>query len=190
MGQGTPRVVTAPDFAAGLESNLYTESVVLTASLGPYLFVHKTVFGYTCGAHGGESHEFFVYDAETGRTATLYDDDAQRTLASRLGPSALRSLETRETLFSSTVTETAFWPVFEPNALTTSHQFTGSTCYACGDGQWDSYTASTQVTTPELPSELRRYARAATAAVATVRRVHPWLTVGGVSFPELGTELR
>lgn len=180
--------VSKPDYAEALEANMYDQSVALDASLGPYLFVHTSLFSYSCGAHGGQTHDFFVLDAETGRRVTsLYDAAGQAQLDRDLGTQALRTLQADQTLFGTSVTLTESYPVFGDAGLTMNHQWTGTTCYACSDGEWDSYTVSTHIATSELPPALQAYEQAASDAVRALHRIHPELSVGGVSFPSLPT---
>lgn len=182
-----PMSVSRPDYAQGLEVNMFTESVELTASLGPYLFVHQNVFSYTCGAHGGEYHDAFVFDAESGRRVALYAAAEEKQLEREFAGQALHALDAEQILPGTPLTLTASHPVYDDAGLRMDHQWTANTCYACSDGQWDSYTMSTHVTSVDMPKALRGAANAASDAARWLHRMHPELRVGGVSFPGLVT---
>lgn len=162
------------------------ESVALEGSIGPLLFVHRSGWGYSCGAHGGEMHEFLVYDASTGAPTSLYDADAAVALADRLRPEAWAALSDQMPFADGPqeLSVTVHRPVFGADgALGLEHQLTASTCYACGDGAWDSYTTSAQVRDDVLPEAIVPFADYPAEAVRWLGEQVEGLDVRGVSRP-------
>ncbi len=183
---GDRREVLAPAAAEARESAEWTESVRLLGSLGPYLFVERETYSYHCGAHGGTEHETFVWDARTGEPVELYDAGARAALERVMEPAAKQALadesDGESLLFGDEVHRTRVRPVFEPNGIVRmEHQWTGATCYACSDGEWGSYTVSTQLLTDELPPAVAPHAADIGDALRFLHGEVEGLVVGGVS---------
>lgn len=182
-GEGA-RELFAPDRVAAFESNEWHEGATLEASVGPYLFVHRSAWGFQCGAHGGSSDAFDVIDARTGEPVELAVAPTEA-----LRQRAWAELEAQEVFAedASELTPTMFRPVFDasPAGMAIEHQLTASTCYACSDGQWDSYTASARVRGGEVPAELAAVGAVPAEVLAVVRERFAPAEIGGVSRTEV-----
>ena len=179
--------VVEPDHRMALDSADYSERVWLEGSVGPVLFVRRSAYEYSCGAHGGEAHTYLPFDAALREPVALYDTESITTLARRLGPAAWQVMQ-EDTPFAEgpdDLSLTAQRPVFgEDGGLAIEHQLTGSTCYACGDGRWDSYTTSAQVRDATLPDALTVHADYPAEAVRWLADQVEGLDVRGVSRPD------
>ncbi|HJL14555.1 MAG TPA: hypothetical protein RMH99_02795 [Sandaracinaceae bacterium LLY-WYZ-13_1] len=174
----TPLVTPAAD--AALESNDWQESVTLEASAGPYLFVHRTVWSYACGAHGNTNDELRVIDARTGELAEL---DAPADEATRAR--AWQAMAGRDVFVEGPgqLAQTLFRPVWSDDGAAIEHQLTADACYACGDGLWGSYTASARVRDTKVPASLAAHVRVPAEVLSAVR-AHAGrddVEIGGVS---------
>jgi hypothetical protein len=182
--EGAVELVT-PDREGAFAANDWRETVGLEASIGPYLFVHRSVWGYHCGAHGGSTDAFVVFDARTGEPARLEAPPSQAVREAAWD--ALASAELFEP-GPQGLAQTLFRPVFdEHGALRIEHQLTADSCYACSDGRWDSYTVSARVRGGAVPAELAAFADVPPDVLALVRERWAPAAIGGVSraAPEL-----
>jgi len=175
---GNRKVVLAdPEAMEGASEIDHTADVV--ASVGPYLFVRQSTYSYACGAHGATSAEAAVYDVERGEEV-------------QLGPTATEEIELKKRASRAFVTDD---DVDEPTPndevgitearvdwtggrLGFAYQLTTSTCYACGDGAWSSYTKSVSLDAPSLPAALSGH-REVPAPVKKWLAAHPGATLGG-----------
>ncbi len=176
-GEGSRELLT-PERAAARESNEWREHVRLMASAGPYLFVQRTTWSFACGAHGSTSDGFFVFDARTGAPAAIEASPSQA-----MREDAWRVLQ-NEDLFTDGrdgLTQSLFLPVFDPEGIAIEHQLTAETCYACGDGEWDSYTVSARLRSDEVPAALAPELDVPPAVLDRVRAAAPDAMIGGVS---------
>ena len=165
----------------------YGESVRLEGSVGPVLFVHRSAWDYACGAHGGEMHSFLAFDLSQRSAAALYDTDASEALTQRLRGEAWAALQ-QDMPFAEGPEElslTVHRPVFaEDGRLLLDHQLTASTCYACSDGDWDSYTTSSHVRDEALPAALSPHADYPLEAVRWLHGQVEGLDLRGISHPD------
>lgn len=174
--------VVAPAHERGKEAAELTQRVEVEGSYGPYLFVREVQWDYSCGAHGGSTHQFLVWDAERRERATLHGEFELADIAHDL--SALFPQEPDGLLeMPSEVRVTRFGPDFTASGrVAFEYQLTGDTCYACGDDEWDSYTQSVQVNEQPLPARLAGRAEPREALAWFARR-HPDQRIRGFSLP-------
>jgi hypothetical protein len=174
--------VVAPAHERGKEAAELTQRVAVEGSYGRYLFVREVQWEYSCGAHGGSTHRFVVFDAERGEHAALHGEYELADIAHDLG--ALFPQEPDGLLeMPSEVRVTRFGPDFLPSGrVAFEYQLTGDTCYACGDDEWDSYTQSVQVNEQPLPARLAGQPEPREALAWFARR-HPDRRIRGFSLP-------
>ncbi len=176
-----PLELVAP--VADGSANQVEQSARILASLGPYVFVEDSTYTYTCGAHGNTGMSFAVWNIDQGRRVDLLSElpdceallaEGKRAIDARGGAVDFSRPEDPPTL-------TELLPRLAPTGgIEASALVTVSSCYACTEGGWSSYTVSTEVPT-QLPWRLRALG-APPAAVARFRDAHPALMVGGYSF--------
>ncbi|MEM9191192.1 MAG: hypothetical protein AAGF12_18565 [Myxococcota bacterium] len=140
-----------------------THSYELVAGVGPYLFFREETYAYHCGAHGSSTAGADVFDLERREFITLLDENERSALTPELQRRAFATLDHGDESFieaesAQDLELVAHWPLFTHNALLVEHQLVGSTCYACSDGLWGSYSASISVTTQSVPLALQDYA--------------------------------
>lgn len=158
--------------------------VELLGSVGPYLFVHETVYVFACGAHGNTSASFKLWDAEAGKEIDLmHHMPNEEALARRaeplldegdMDPEEARQHEDLPDLVQ-------IFPVYgERGGLRVDAQFARADCYACSDGLWSGYTRSVVVPSEWMPE---RFAAWSTPPVAVVKflQSRPGFTLGGWS---------
>ena len=176
-----------PNAMAAREAADWQESVSLIGSLGPYLFVSRSVYSYHCGAHGGHERELFVFDARTGNPVDVLADPEREELSSMVDRArAALAAETDgdSLMFGDELEHTMLWPTFDADAVRMRHQWTAESCYACGDDEWASYTVSTQLDEAQIPAELAPHAAGIEEALRWLRTELPDITVRGVSRPK------
>jgi hypothetical protein len=169
------------------------QSVELMATVGHYLFVRTAVYVYACGAHGGVSDDFLVWDATRRAVVWSSSDDVtapsqQDWTAEAPRDEAVAALAADEEVkmfadenghVDSSLTEIV--PFFGPDArLDVRYQLTAFACYACSDGSWSSYSRSTRFDARRTPAPLRTWVVPA-AGVHAFALAHPELTLGGWS---------
>lgn len=155
----TPLLAPPADFLGeGVESS----SVEVVGTVGPYAFVSACVSSYVCGAaHGGVVCTQAIWDLRSSAEINVYD----------LAPDRLRGEEVVTFMYDAhddehSAAETqvedvalvALRPLFEGSYQPRlEEQYTAATCYACSDGQWDSYTVSARRTVDVLPAMLEKW---------------------------------
>jgi hypothetical protein len=143
-----------PDVSVDAE---HQHGALITAGLGPYLFVTESVYVYSCGAHGNSHVGAGVVDIESGQRIDLMAgvdltaarDTARRQLAESAAADGLEGDPG-----TSTVELGASVPTWTDGRLAMRHLFWTDACYACSDGEWSSYTRATRVDDPALPPAL------------------------------------
>lgn len=141
------------------------------ASVGPYVFVVEELDLDACGAHPYVEAAAFVWDLESAQRAELLTERERAAIAeveARRAESELarRSEDVEEVRL---VAMEPRWS--EARELAVAYRFVADACYACGDGEWGSYTIATRVGAVELPERLAARARVprwVRAAVASV----------------------
>lgn len=181
--------IVGPAHDRAKETAELTQRVEVEGSYGPYLFVREVQWDYSCGAHGGSTHEFLVWDARSGERASLHGEYELEDIAHDL--SARFAAESDELLeMPSAVRVTRFGPDFTPGGrVAFEYQLTGDTCYACGDDEWDSYTQSVQVDEQPLPARLAGQPEPR-EALAWFARQHPDRRIRGFSLPAVEDRAR
>jgi hypothetical protein len=179
------RTVVDPALARGREAAELQQRVVLEGSFGPYLFIHSVEWDYSCGAHGGSTHRFLVWDASRGREASLHRESeielVTTELRARLGTAEPDGLEL-DMPAPASLSVTRFGPRFgDDGRASFFYQLTGDTCYACGDDAWDSYTRSLELPRDELPSALAAETLPR-GAIAWLARTHPEEQIRGFGW--------
>ena len=187
VGGGARLDLLASNAMAAREAADWEESVELLGSVGPYLFVRRSVYSYHCGAHGGIEHEFFAIDVRTSNPVELVaetDREALSPMLDRARATLATETDGDSLMFGDELTHTMYWPAFEERGLHMMHQWTGEACYACSDGDWSSYTVSTQIEDAQIPAELAPHAAGIDDALRWLRAELPELTIRGVSRPK------
>ncbi len=191
-GARASQVVVAPANDPGAQE--LEQGVELMATVGPYLFVRSSIYAYACGAHGSTADSFVVWDATRGSVVWSSSDDESAPSqqewtveAPRDGAVAALAAQDDVKMFADEsgridASLTEIVPSFGPGArLDVRYQLTAFTCYACGDGQWSSYSKSTRADARHTPEPLRPWVVPA-AGVHAFALAHPELTVGGWSL--------
>lgn len=174
-------VITPPD---GDESNEIHHTAALVGSVWPYLFIEERTYTDACGAHGFEGASLVVWDAEKRAAVDL--------LAEVPGVPALQSaaealLDEREDEVDAALQErdapelVQIAPAYDARgALRLTAQLARAACYACGDGEWSSYTRSAVVPVERTPARLAAWASPPPGVRAFLERT-PGVRLGGWS---------
>ena len=176
-GERAPIELLAPGSAHDMAD--HEESIHLLGSVGRYLFAERSVYGFACGAHGNVTNEGYIFDLETGRPVELVDGDSvNRRFADR----ALAALRARDdmVLFSETASFTRTRPDYAATGLRMMHQLTADTCYACSDGNWSSYTVSTEIADDRLPAQMQPKNSDVGPLVRELATSHSWFEIRGI----------
>jgi hypothetical protein len=156
--------------------------VGIIASIGPYVFIEESTYVYSCGAHGNTGVSTLIWNAATGTAIATPMDLGSLELARTTAIGDLTDED--DDMFAPTEENlelTELVPRFAPDgSLALGLQFTAPTCYACSRGGWSSYTKSTIVDTPAMPSVLAPFATPP-PAVRAFLRAHPDVVVKGWS---------
>lgn len=167
-------------------------SNAIVASLGPYVFVRGATSDYACGAHPSASGTAAIIDARTGREVIGLSKDEQAALQAAanaavdadiggMGDGDAVRFDEGKAAYAATE------PSWEGGALHAKHLWYASTCYACGNGEWDSYTWGTWV-------ESRVWPKALTEVTAIPPAVGAWIATHGgavgVSWADPGLAAR
>ena len=136
------------------------QRTLVTAGLGPYVFVQQFRSWDACGAHGNSEARARVFDVETGtEVAVVAPEDEPFTETLRIEAAARLRAERPGTDDDETAPEVAFGePAVGASGISMRYGFQVGTCYACGDGRWGSYTRLTTVPAAALPGRLQRHA--------------------------------
>lgn len=157
LSSGEQRTLVEPLDVAGAAQ--LRHEVVPVASLGPYLFARETADVFACGAHGNVEVAMRVLDLRTGLPVELEVPD-EADLRARARDALLAEAEGAldEPLELDAVRRVATFPVLEDGRLGVEHVLTAEACYACGDGEWSSYTRATHLRGAQLPPRLATHA--------------------------------
>lgn len=183
---GARREVLSPSVDDARASAQFEEHAVLTGSIGPYLFVHRSAESYHCGAHGGSEHASFVWDARAEAPVHVYAAEqlelVRAASETRARAQLAAATDGESALFGDEVELTLLRPTFAPSgAAELAHRWTAAVPYALSDGGWSAYTASTELFGNALPGVLAPHAAGSAEAVRRVREAAPGITIGGVS---------
>lgn len=180
-GAAEQLVVTPPTIT---DANEVDHSVTLLFSLGPLLFIEEKTYEYSCGAHGGVSSSFLVWDANEGKTVNVLDRLPNEPALLKKAEPELEAdgAEAGGPLRHDSPQITELLPVFRGGQLRFEAQITTVSCYACSDGLWSSYTRSVRLET-EPPAVVAPWI-AVPPTVVTFARDHKDLTIGGWSTDE------
>jgi hypothetical protein len=153
-------------------------------SIGPYLFVREHTYAYACGAHGSTGVTQTVWDLSRRAQADILDPD-EHGAADTIGRASAQRLltpeEGEEQVALENITYVASIPRYLAHGwLSVEHAYTTFACYACGDGEWSSYTRSVHVPAPHLPARAREFVRPP-AAVTAYLDEHPEEKISGWS---------
>lgn len=153
LATGEQRVLLEALDAEGLAS--LDHDLVPIASLGPWLFVRERAERFACGAHGDAEVAVRVIDVRTGSRAEL-----------ELGPANDLRARARDALLAEgegaieapleleAVEAVASVPALEAGRVVMDHVFATEACYACGDGEWSSYTRATTIRDARVPGAI------------------------------------
>lgn len=194
LAGGDARVVVAgPAVADAAELE---HGATLVASVGSLVFVRESTWVYACGAHGSTSASALVWDAARGAPVDLsrelgaLDVERQRAREAfdvRADDDGSPFLDEGEGDEAPAIDFAELVPRWDgARGLALGVRMTTSTCYACSDGQWSSYTTSVVVDAARAPRSLAGANRALPAAVRTfASHLEPGETIGG--FGELAS---
>ncbi len=138
----------------------YDEALWPMAQVGPYLFVHGSLYRYACGAaHGNSGQDFAVIDVRTGQPVQLLSEAERAKLYAVQAPQAAKLLAQSDALDEEDrapekLELTMLAPRVSGQAVSMTYQFTMPSCYACSDGAWSSYTVSASVEADAVPEAL------------------------------------
>ncbi len=134
------------------------------ALIGPYLLVEECTWQYNCGAaHGNTECEVHALDLDR-RAPAMLDWSALRAAAPRAAfDAAAQTLATDAEGDEADPNEVAvvgFATRWDAAGVELSLRLVISTCYACGNGEWSSYTSGANLPTRSLAPALQAYAAA------------------------------
>lgn len=173
-------VVVRPEASAGDGYQDYDHGVAVMAGLGPRLFGVESVSGYACGAHGGVDDQAFEFDLNQRVHRAITPRVAPDVLGPKIRAAFERAaIEGLEIDSPFKVAESV--PVWSDGALTARHLVIIDTCYACGNGEWSSYTSGLWIDDVRIPDEWRAAAGAIPAPVIAAIG-NPGATPTGVSW--------
>ncbi len=156
-------------------------SIDLMASLGPYLFLYEVGYAYGCGAaHGNTGASFTLLDANTMQPVELLTKDELARVNSELMDQAFQQTQAATEHFDDSKPQwtLALPRVNKDGAPELLHQFTASSCYACSDGLWSSYSQSVRLPTTWMPARLQPYALPSEAARVIAATLGPEDSMG------------
>ncbi|XXY54322.1 hypothetical protein WME91_24635 [Sorangium sp. So ce269] len=174
-------VITSPDQDEG---NVFQHRAAVFGSVGPYLFIEERTYMDLCGAHGSEAAAFKVWDAERGAVVDLLAEVTGVPALQRAGEALLDELEEdpeaarREKDLPQLV---KIAPAYDARgSLRLTAQLARSTCYACSDGAWTSYSRSAVTPVVRSPARLAAWASPPPGVQEFLERT-PGVTLGGWS---------
>jgi len=134
--------------------------------LGRFVMIEESTYVFGCGAHGNNAVAAHLIDLSAGATVPwpLTDQDI-----ARFAPEVIDGL--RENGFLDDTPAVHFGeslPVWRNGAAALRHLLWLDTCYACGNGEWSSYTSGSWVVDAHLPPAFAAEAAAVPPAVAQV----------------------
>lgn len=187
LGADTHRILVPFPDTEGVAS--IDHSISLDAQVGPYLFLTEGQEIYACGAHGNVLVRAKVADVTASTAAPVLTKDERARVLATLGPVALKRLHDKGVAdlgadadyTPDKVDLVSIEPSWISGHLRVGVRFAADACYACGDGEWSSYTRSVVVPMKTLPRALLPYATEP-AAVTAIRRTHPDMVIGGYSL--------
>ena len=132
-----------------------------------YLIFEEHTGGYSWGAHGNTSSELRVINLETGQLEdSLFTSDDTATLADarRQAFISVRDRSNGEVVHPDQLHPVSLRIDYSPPNPSVDVLLSASSCYACGDGRWGSYTISEPARAP-APSALLPSLRAPPLAI-------------------------
>ncbi len=164
------QIVVDPSGSEGEGVEELSHGVELLGSIGPYLFVHESVYIFACGAHGNATAGFHLWDAEAGRAVDLLPDLPNNAAIAQRAERMLDEgdMDPEEARKEENLPELVQIVPFygERGGLRVDAQFMRGDCYACSDGAWSSYTRSVVLPSEWMPE---RFAPWSTPPVAVVK---------------------
>jgi len=153
----------------------FNESISVSGSVGPLLFVRDAAHESACGAHGLWITESIVVDIRTGARVSLTgtDQDAPQVLdATRAKLRAVYAdFDPGSPQYHATEARV------DATGLHMFHTFLADVPFAYGASPWRSYAVDTEVAAA-VPPEVAPYTHVP-AAVSTFAAAHPDLVLGG-----------
>lgn len=191
---GAVQVVYDPAHAASQPDeeppHTLTETVSVRATVGPYLFLRVDTQAYVCGAaHENAAARAIVWDVRAGHAVDLAsaveDLGAARDAAwtaleasdrAQGGGVLLEDLSAREGVDLGEML-----PRYDRSGeLRFGYRMAVETCFACGDGEWSSYTTTTELAGRVGPAVFAPW-RAAPTSVVRFLAAHPEVEARGWS---------
>jgi hypothetical protein len=166
-------------------------------TVGSYWFGTVCTYIYACGAaHGSVNCRSVVADLASGELMEFADfmgEDAFAATNERLRDRAIDALEASapedmQVLEPHSAQLEAGWPVFTDAGLAFDYLFAASTCYACSDGSWSSYSIGVEVRDNAVPAKLEPLASPPAAVVGFLETepIERDGTVGWTALPDKG----
>lgn len=157
---GRPALVMPPSDFIG--EGAQSSTVQLVGSVGPYAFTTACVWSYVCGAaHGGTVCTESIWDLRTGEQLDPHDVTLERLRGDAAVQFVYDSFDDEQEasqLQSEDVVLVNVLPLYEGDFHPRLEEhYTAATCYACSDGEWDSYTVSARRTVDTLPPAFERW---------------------------------
>jgi hypothetical protein len=126
----------------------------LQASFGPYLFVETAMEEYACGAHGSNDVGAQIFDLQARSAIAPMVKDGDGALAPLTAQAYKDLSEDSGDLSDGSVHVGEMRPVWRDGATQMSYLLWIDACYACGNGNWSSYTSGDWYTSATLPPQL------------------------------------
>lgn len=142
-----PADLTSEDGSGSFEFQVF-------GAVGPYVLTATHADGYVCGGvHGSVASKFRVVDLRTGKAVTPWTPQLAAGVVAQTKAALLASVrkDGGELEFSAVVSVSALRIGWRAGQLAPKWLITGSACYACSDGVWDSYSRSLWVANTTLP---------------------------------------
>lgn len=153
-GDGKTRVVPWPTDLAGVdEYGSWDEHTAVIASLGDRLFLVSYADGYSCGAHGNVGAMGATFDL-SARSLRKHDDRPADPRIAATAEAALTEPVDRLDEDGWQIGMTA--PGWRGDELIARHLVYVGACYACGNGEWSSYTWGQWVDDVRVPDDWSR----------------------------------
>ena len=137
------------------------QSVEFLGAVGPYLFVGGSVYEYACGAHGGATNSFVVWNMARREVSAIVSEDELAAAGVKERVKAWGVLRHAEGVDDAESPEALEWtmalPRYVDGRLQLQYQYTVWVPFAFSDGLWHSYSRSTRVPVAVLPRSLQPY---------------------------------
>jgi hypothetical protein len=141
----------------------FTSSISITGSVGPYLFISRTVERLPCGnGKTSSSSDYLVFDVDKGEPVDIFEPEERTRLLETEQTEAFEGIRSDPSISAESPSDlelTQIEPVVIPGSgLTLSYQFTTSVFFSDSKGGRSVYSRSVTVTAKQLPQALAPHA--------------------------------